>query len=219
MEECKPMLNTGLRGITIADTRICDVDGARGRLIYRGYVVTDLAKYASFEEIVYLLLYESLPSKDELTEFNNRLKAERSIPEEVIAALKTRPKNALPMDILQCSVPMLAQHDPDINDSSSEVAAEMAIRLIAKFATVVAAWHRLRNDKEPIAPSPDLGHAANFLYMLDGTVPDEDVAKFMDDGAEILCVLEYSDSGGAVLVHLHLTALATTILLVGISLE
>ena len=180
MDECKPMLNTGLRGITIADTRICDVDGARGRLIYRGYVVTDLAKFASFEEIVYLLLYESLPNKDELTEFNNRLKAERSVPEEVIAALKTRPKNALPMDILQCSVPMLAQHDPDIADSSKEAAARMAIRLIAKFATIVAAWHRLRNDEEPIEPSPDLDHAANFLYMLSGTLPDDDVARFMD---------------------------------------
>jgi citrate synthase len=180
MDESKPMLNTGLRGITIADTRICDVDGARGRLIYRGYVVTDLAKYASFEEIAYLLLYESLPDKDELTDFNNRLKAERSIPQDVIAALKTRPKNALPMDILQCSVPMLAQHDPDITDSSKEAAGRMAVRLIAKFATIVAAWHRLRNDKELIEPSPDLDHAANFLYMLNGTVPDDDVAGFMN---------------------------------------
>ena len=179
-EECRPILNTGLRGVTIADTRICDVDGARGRLIYRGYVVTDLADHASFEEIAYLLLYESLPDKDELADFNDRLKAERSIPNEVIAALKTRPKDALPMDILQCSVPMLAQHDPDIKDASQEASARMAVRLIAKFATIVAAWHRIRNDQEPIEPSPDLGHAANFLYMLDGKTPDEDVARFMD---------------------------------------
>ena len=118
MEECKPVLNTGLRGVVIADTRICEVDGANGRLIYRGYLVQDLAENASFEEVSFLLLYEKLPDKDELEEFKRQLAADRALPPDVIAAMKTRPKEALPMDVLQAVVPMLANHDPDIRDQS-----------------------------------------------------------------------------------------------------
>jgi len=180
MEECRPVLNTGLRGVVIADTRICDVDGANGRLIYRGYLVQDLAKNATFEEVVHLLLYEKLPQTDELAELKKQLTAQRHIPPEVIAALKTRPRDALPMDILQCAVPMLAQHDPDITDQSLDASLRMAIKLIAKFPTIVAAWDRIRNGNQPIDPSPDLDHAANFLYMLSGKVPDDDMARFMD---------------------------------------
>jgi citrate synthase len=180
MEECKPVLNTGLRGVVIADTRICDVDGANGRLIYRGYLIQDLAKKASFEEVAYLLLYEKLPGKDELLELKKRLNAERQIPIEMIAALKTRPRDALPMDILQCAVPMLAQHDSDMKDQSLEASLRMAIKLIAKFPTIVAAWERIRTGKEPIDPLPELNHAGNFLYMLSGNRPDAEVAKFFD---------------------------------------
>ena len=180
MGESKPIVNTGLRGVVIADTRICDVDGPNGRLIYRGYLVQDLARYASFEEVVYLLLYEKLPDKAALAELKRRLSAERPLPPEVIAALKTRPKDALPMDVLQCVVPMLAQHDPDIRDPSMEASLRMAVRLIAKFPTIVAAWDRIRNGKEPIDPTAELNQAGNFLYMLSGRMPDDDVAKFFD---------------------------------------
>ena len=179
-EECRPMLNTGLRGVVIADTRISDVQGAAGKLIYRGYLIQDLAKTASFEEVAYLLLFEKLPNASELKEFKARLSAERDIPSEMIAALKTRPKNSLAMDILQASVAMLANHDPDITDQTQEAAARMAVRLVAKFPTIVAAWDRIRNDKEPLKPSPDLDHGANFLYMLKGERPDEEVGRFMD---------------------------------------
>ena len=99
MEECKPVLNTGLRGVVIADTRICDVDGANGRLIYRGYLIQDLAKRATFEETTYLLLYEKLPDTAELEEFRRRLRAQQGLPAEVIAALKLMPKDAMPMDV------------------------------------------------------------------------------------------------------------------------
>jgi len=180
MEECKPILNTGLRGLVIADTRICEVDGANGRLIYRGYLVQDLAENATFEEVSFLLLYEKLPDKDELEEFKRQLAAERALPPEVIAAMKTRPKEALPMDVLQAVVPMLANHDPDIRDQSQEAVLRMATRLIAKFASIIAAWDQIRNNKEPVAPSPDLEHAATFLYMLSGKVPDAEVARYLD---------------------------------------
>ncbi len=159
MEECKPMLNTGLRGVVIADTRICEVDGANGRLIYRGYLVQDLAESATFEEVSYLLLYEKLPDKGELEEFKRQLAAERALPPEVIAAMKTRPKDALPMDVLQAVVPMLANHDSEVSDQSQEAVLRMATRLIAKFGSIMATWDRIRNDKEPVEPSPDLDHA------------------------------------------------------------
>ena len=179
-EECRPMLNTGLRGVVIADTRISDVQGAAGKLIYRGYLIQDLANRASFEEVAYLLLFEKLPNTAELKAFKDQLAAERDIPPEVIAALKTRPKNALAMDILQAGVSLLAHHDPDVADQSIEAALRMAIRLITKFPTIIAAWDRIRNDKEPVKPSPKLDHAANFLYMLQGKEPDAEAGRFMD---------------------------------------
>jgi len=180
MTESIPARDTGLRGITIASTKVSDVDGDGGRLIYRGYMIEDLAENATFEEVCHLLLYERLPEKKELEDFKARLKAERDIPPEVIAALKTRPKNAMPMDILQAGVSLLAHHDPDLEDTSRESLMKKAIKLIAKFPTLLAAWDRIRNGKEPVAPDPELEHAANFLYMLNGTAPDEEVAKFFD---------------------------------------
>lgn len=180
MEECKPILNTGLRGVVIADTRICEVDGANGRLIYRGYLVQDLAENASFEEVAFLLLYEKLPDKAELREFRSRLLAERHLPSGMIEILKNLPKDALPMDVLQAAVSLLSHHDPDIKDQSMEAVLRMATRLIAKFPTVVAAWDRIRNDKEPLEPSSELDHATNFLYMLTGQRPDEDMGRFLD---------------------------------------
>ena len=155
MEECKPAINTGLRGITIASTKVSDVIGDEGKLIYRGYLVQDLAEKASFEEIIHLLLYEKLPDGKELSTLNAMLTAQRSIPDELIAALKTRPADALPMDILQASVAMLANHDIDVRVQSREATLRMGIRLIAKLTTVLAAWERIRNGKEPVAPNPD----------------------------------------------------------------
>jgi citrate synthase len=180
MPDNTPTQNTGLRGVTIASTKISDVDGAAGRLIYRGYLIQDLAENATFEEVCHLLLYEKLPEEDELQDFKARLAAERDIPVELIAALKTRPKDAMPMDILQSSVAMLAHHDPDLQDTSRDSLLQKALKLIAKLSTILAAWDRIRNNNEPLAPNPQLDHAANFLYMLNGTVPDEEFARFFD---------------------------------------
>ncbi len=180
MESCQPILNTGLRGFKVATTRISDIDGVAGRLVYRGYLVPDLAGKVSFEEVIYLILFEELPKKEALENFKKQLVSERSVPSEVIAALKTRPKNALPMDILQAAVGLLAHHDPDTREYSQESTLRMGIKLIAKFPTVVAAWNRIRNNSEPIDPNPDLDHAANFLYMLNGTIPDEELSSFLD---------------------------------------
>jgi len=192
MEECKPVLNTGLRGVVIADTRICDVDGPNGRLIYRGYLIQDLAKRATFEEVTYLLLYEKLPGKAELEAFRGRLRAQQGLPPEVIAALKTMPHDAMPMDVLQAAVPLLAQHDEDVikRDQSLDASLRIATSLIPKFSAIVATWHRISNGKEPVQPLPELDHAANFLYMLTGEVPDKEVARFLD--VALVCHAEHS---------------------------
>jgi citrate synthase len=180
MEEQQGILNTGLRGVTIASTRISDVDGNAGRLIYRGYLVQDLADRTSFEEVAYLLLYEKLPDPQQLEQFRSRLAAERHIPDEMVSALKSRPPDSLPMDILQAGVALLANHDQDIRQQSPEASDRMAVRLIAKFPTLLAAWERIRSGQPVVAPRNDLGHAANFLYMLTGEPPDEEIARFMD---------------------------------------
>lgn len=182
MNDNHSIINKGLRGVTVASTKISDVDGQAGKLVYRGYLVRDLAERTSFEEVAYLLLFEKLPDKKELESFAVRLKEARDIPIEVIEALKTRPADSLPMDILQTGIPMLANHDPDIDNHSLEASVERAVSLIAKFPVITAAWERIRNGKDVVAPISELGHAANFLYMLKGVTPDDDAQHFFDVG-------------------------------------
>jgi citrate synthase len=180
MNQDSSIINTGLRGVTVASTKISDVNGQEGKLIYRGYLAKDLAQEATFEEVVHLLLYEKLPDPDELKSFSAKLVNERDLPIEVIQALQTMPKTALPMDVLQSAVPMLANHDPNILETKKENVLQTALKLIAKFPTIVAAWERIRNDKPTVDPDPNLNHAANFLYMMTGDTPDEETARFFD---------------------------------------
>ncbi|MCP4747456.1 MAG: citrate (Si)-synthase [Desulfobacteraceae bacterium] len=182
MEECTSTINTGLRGVTVSSTKISDVIGDLGKLIYRGYLVGDLAEKATFEEVIYLLLYEKLPNASELEIFKRALSAEREIPAGLITAMKTFSANALPMDVLQASVAILAQYDSDINSQTHESTLNMGFRLIAKLPTVLAVWENIRNSIDPIAPDPQLDHAANFLYMLFGRQADPEVSRFFDVG-------------------------------------
>jgi len=176
------IINKGLRGVTVASTKISDVDGRAGKLIYRGYRIQDLAERTSFEEVAYLLVFEKLPDQKELEGFAARLKQERNIPDEIVEALKTRPADSLPMDILQSSIPMLANYDSDIENHSLDASVDRAVGLIAKFPTIIAAWQRIRSGKDIVPPSVELGHAANFLYMLKGETPDDDSQHFFDVG-------------------------------------
>ncbi len=179
-EACEIIQNTGLRGVTIASTKISDVDGKIGKLVYRGCLAKDLAGKATFEEVAFLLLYEKLPDQAELNAFSEELAKNRELPQNIFAAMAAFPKDALPMDVLQAIVPMLAHHDPGVNEHNQETALKIAVKLIAKFATIVAAWDRIRNGKAPVDPDPSLGHAANFFYMLNGEAPEDDLAGFFD---------------------------------------
>jgi len=172
--------NTGLRGITIASTRISDVDGNVGKLVYRGFLAKDLAGKVSFEEVVYLLLFERLPNMKELTSFKSRLARETVLPDGIIAAMKTMPKEALPMDVLQSSISMLAQYDTEIKDTTQDSVLKKAVSLVAKVSCIVAAWNRVRQGLEPVKSDPDLNHAGNFLYMMTGKKPEKDLIHFLD---------------------------------------
>jgi citrate synthase len=180
MEACTPTVNTGLRGVTVASTRISHVDGSAGKLIYRGFPVVSLAREATYEEVAHLLVFERLPDANRLSDFRRALHRARCLPERIAAAIQALPPASAPMDVLQAAVAMMATCDPSPADQTLDGARERAVRLIGQLGTVVAAWHRIRQGRNPVDPDPDLGHAANFLYMLSGQRPDPEVARFFD---------------------------------------
>ena len=172
--------NIGLRGIPVADTRISNIDGERGKLIYRGYDILDLVTHSTFEETAYLLLIGDLPTKDELAEFTFDLKQNREIPAALYENLKNRPRSASPMDVLQSCVSQLPDFDLDLQNDSREMNIKRAKMLISKIPTIVAVWDRIRSGKEIVKPSNEMTNAENFLYMLFGTKPKHEEAKIFD---------------------------------------
>lgn len=188
-EVCYPRVkNIGLRGIPVADTKISYIDGIKGELQYRGFRIEDLADHSTYEEVAYLLLTGRLPSKKELAAFDARLRAERAVPDAVLAALAHRPARANPMDVVQGTVSLLADHDPDLADTSREAVRRQSERLIARLPSAVAAWKRIRAGERPVPPRSDLPHAANFLYMLRGEAPAHDEARIVD-----VCLILHAD--------------------------
>lgn len=172
--------NIGLRDVPVADTRISDVDGENGVLIYRGYRIEELAENSGFEETAYILLYDDLPSEEQLVEFRQRLAKARPVPSFILNALKALPHGASPMDALQACVPLLAMADPELGSETREANLSKAVRLIARMSGVVAAWQRIRYDLEPLPPDDRLTHAANFLWQLTGKKPDPEIARDLD---------------------------------------
>lgn len=172
--------NIGLRGVVIASTKICDVDGANSRLLYRGYLIQDLAMETTFPEVAYLLIHDKMPDVHELVDFTNQLERNRYLPPNLICALQTRPVGTPPMDILQACVALLAHHDDSLPENSPSLAKNRAMGLIAKLPTVVAAWTRIRQKLEPIDPMPGLSMAENFFYMLTGEEPNKRMAELFD---------------------------------------
>jgi len=180
--------NTGLRGVTVADTKISFIDGEKGILIYRGYRIEELAERSSFVETAYLLLNGSLPGRDELNKFDDQLTKARVLPDFLYRSFGKWPKEADPMDVLQAAVPLLAIADRDLADESREANLRKAVRLIARIPAIIATWHRIRNDREPLAPDDNLSHAANFLWQLHGEKPDPQAVRELD-----VCLLLHAD--------------------------
>ncbi len=175
-----PGLIRGLEGVVAAETQLCDLDGANGRLAYRGYDIADLARQATFEEVVYLLLHGDLPKPAQLDGFVVALTASRAIPHELIQAFRLMPKDTDPNRPLQAAVAFLGMSDPDTADNSHAANVRKAVRLTSQMATAICAHHRVRQGKDPVAPAAGLSHAANFLYMLTGERPGPAAVKAFD---------------------------------------
>src|SRR5262249_38568371 len=162
------------------ESSICYIDGNKGILAYRGYSIHELATNSKFEETCYLLWFGRLPKQAELDDVSKKLASSRAIPSQIIDAMKAMPKKALPMEALRTAISTLSMYDAEAEDMSPEANLRKAIRLTAQTATIVTAFHRIRNGSEPVAPRADLSHAANFAYMLNGTPPNDTMAKALD---------------------------------------
>jgi citrate synthase len=163
------MVNSGLEGVVAATTRISGVDGERGELVIAGYQVGELAEHATFEETTWLLWRGSLPSAGQLEAFRTHLAAERALPPITVTVIRECVSAGIdPMDALRIAAGTLSM-------SGAEAGA-----IVARFPTIVAAIWRLRSGAEPLPPRRDLGHAANFLYMLSGDEPDPERVRALE---------------------------------------
>ena len=170
----------GLRGVVAAQSSIGDVNGEQGILIYQGYNIHDLAEHSTFEEVVFLLWNGRLPKQDELTELQNKLRANYEIPSQVVEMLKTFPKDADPMDVLRTAVSSLDFYDKEGHGTDRQSATDVATKITGQIGTIVAAWDRIRNGKDIVSPDKNLSIAENFLYMLRGEKADADEARIFD---------------------------------------
>src|SRR5437868_490696 len=158
----------GLEGVIAATTALSKVEGTAGRLIYRGYNIHDLARTSTFEEVAYLLWFGHLPNQTELVDLKVRLLAERTLPPAVLQVLRDLPATMEPMDALRTATSAWGAVTV-----KGKPTREQAIALTARFPLFLAAFHRLRNGLEPLESVAELGHAANYLYLLSGKVPEE----------------------------------------------
>jgi len=176
----KPVFVKGLDGIVAVQTHISMVDGPNSNLSYRGINVNELASNTTYEEVSFLLLHDHLPTRSELADFNARLVANRWLPAPLYDLLRQLPRDTVPMEALRTAVSALSFYDPEIEDISIEATQRKAVRLISQFPTICAAYQRIREGKEPIAPTAHLSHAANTLHMLGLPSSDTDFVRAMD---------------------------------------
>lgn len=180
-----PHINKGLEGIVAFSTTKSSIDGQNGELIYAGYNIDTLAENAKFEEVCFLLWNDRLPTSEELEKLNSALVAERNLPEPVLNYISSTNKEAEPMSVLRSAVSMLADfHEDTDNDMDS------AISMTAQMPTIIAAFQRVRNGKEIVAPLDHGSTAYNFLYMLNGEKPGKEAEKTMD-----LCLILHAEHG------------------------
>jgi citrate synthase len=170
----------GLREVIAGQTKVSDIDGAEGRLWYAGCDIGDLARNATFEEVVYLLHHTRLPNRDELDDLNEFLVNERELSPFLLHLMPDLAQQTSPMSMLRTAVSAASAYDPDGWDESPDAQYRKALRLIAKTPTLIATYHRLRTGQEVLPPNPKLPHAANFLWMLLGVEPDIDDAAALD---------------------------------------
>jgi 2-methylcitrate synthase len=169
----------GLEDVVATTSGICYLDGDRGVLAYRGYDVHDLARFATFEEVCYLLWHGRLPTRAELGDLQSQLAAARPLPEAVIRFMNMLPPSD-GMDALRTLTSVLGHYDPDAEDNSQQASYRKSVRLTAQIASLVATWGRMQQGGGIIQPDPAMGHAASFLYMLTGQRPNPTAIRAMD---------------------------------------
>jgi citrate synthase len=157
------------------------IDGQAGKLIIAGYPLEEFASRASAEEVIYLLWYDHLPNQTELEAFRNSLIENRDLPETTLTVLRAAAGRKLPvMDALRMGADTLSLVDPEFGNMSKEANLRRAVRIMGRLPTIVAAYWRLLNGQDPIAANPRLGHAANFLYMVNGKEADPAAVRGME---------------------------------------
>ena len=174
------VIHKGLDNVYVKESKICFIDGEASKLFYRGYGIEELAEHSTFEETTYLLIYGRLPTKAELEEFQRRIESDRPLEPGIMQLIRSFPKTSHPMDALRTAVSALALYDPEPTVESMDARIGKVLRILAKTPTMIAAFDRIRNGKEPVTPRAGLSHAADFLYMLTGNQPDPYDAHVMD---------------------------------------
>ncbi|MEP7078140.1 MAG: citrate synthase [Chthoniobacterales bacterium] len=186
-----PITSKGLEGIVANSTRLSDVIGDKGQLIYAGYDINELAGKVSYKEVVYLLWKNKLPNRRELDAFTRALRAERELPGPVVDFIKTAPKTAGPMDVMRTAVSMLGLYDSEMDqEATREVNERRARSITAKMGVIAAYFHRARNGKSLPPVRDDLTEAQHFLYLMCG----EPQAKEASDTLDVAFVL-HADHG------------------------
>lgn len=174
------VISRGLEGIIAAETRIGDVRGDVGQLIYCGYDINELAGKVSYEEVVHLLWHNRLPNQRELDQLTNALRAERELPQGVIDFLTSAPKDAAPIDIMRTAVSMLGCYRTTRPGLDVPEQNQIAIKLVAQIGIVAAYFHRARSG-QPLPPiRKDLSEAAHFLWLMTGKEPGTEAVQTLD---------------------------------------
>ena len=185
-----PSVSKGLEGIIAAHTRLSDVRGDIGQLIYCGYDIDELAGKVSYEEVVHLLYHNHLPNTKELADLKVVLSGYRELPQGVIDLLTSLPKDCPPMHAIRTGVSALGCYDTTADDDNMDAQRRKALRLIAQIPVITAYFHRSRQGLPLIAPDAKLGEAANFLWMIDGEKPSVEKESTMD-----MCYVLHADHG------------------------
>jgi 2-methylcitrate synthase/citrate synthase II len=186
-----PVYSPGLEGVIAGETAISSVDDG---LRYRGYAVGELAEKATFDEVAYLLLHGDLPTAEELNGFQARVATARHLAEPIRHFLPSLPKWTPPLDALRTVVSALAHFDHDVADNSREANVRKAERLFAQMPLAIADQYRASKGLSPVPVRHDLGHAANFLYLLRGRVPAADEVKALDVSLTLYAEHEFNAS-------------------------
>jgi citrate synthase len=177
----------GLAGVPATKSNISSIDGEAGILAYRGYNISDLVENSTFEETALLLLDGELPGKSELDDFDRQLRGERKLKYNVREIMKNLPASGHPMEMLQTAIAAMGMFYKGSNVLTEGYGREdeyyvhsMSVKIIARVATIVAAWQHVRHGYDPVEPRRDLTHAENFMYMLQGIEPDPLTVRVMD---------------------------------------